>query len=54
MTTIGQLQDALLEAREALRLARVEEESARVNRQDAQHEVERLATLIANAKKEGK
>ena len=54
MTDLGQLQDALLEAREALRLARVEEESARVNRQDAQREVERLATLIEATKKEGK
>lgn len=54
MTTLPQLQDALLEAREALRLAKLEEESARVNRQDAQREVERLAALIEATKKEGK
>ena len=54
MTTIPQLQDALLEAREALRLARVEEGSAIANRQYAQSEVERLAALIEATKKEGK
>ena len=53
MTTLPQLQDALIEARDALRLARQVEAAATRKRQDAAREVERLTTLIETTRKKG-